>query len=189
MITPVTDEPASADHTRWFAAEVQAHEPALRSYLRGAFPAVRDVDDVVQESYVRVWRRQASRPITSAKAFLFTVARRLVFDYLRRERRSPIEIVEDVERLGVSDAWSGVAERVGEAEKVELLIAAIDALPGRCRQVVILRKLQLLTQREVAEQLGISEKGVEAQLARGLTRCRAYLEARGMRGVLCDGAA
>ena len=189
MITPSTEEAASVDHTRWFAEEVRAHEPALRSYLRGAFPAVRDVDDVVQESYVRVWRRQARNPIKSAKAFLFTVARRLVFDHLRHERRFPIEGVGDVESLGISDTRADAAECMGDGEKMELLIAAIDALPGRCREVVILRKLQLVPQREVAERLGISEKGVEIQLARGLGRCRAYLQARGLRSLFNDEAA
>jgi hypothetical protein len=46
---------------RWFAAEVHPHEPALRGYLWGSCPAVRDVDDVVQESFLRI-RRVNHRP-------------------------------------------------------------------------------------------------------------------------------
>lgn len=186
MISPSTDQAAPVKQTEWFAEQVQPHEPALRSYLRAAFPALRDLDDVVQESYVRVWRRHVSRPIQSTKAFLFTVARRLVFDGLRRERRSPIEAGADVSALNAPDSRPTGVEHVSEAEKVELLILAIDALPARCRDVVILRKLQLVSQREVAAQLGISEKGVEIQLARGLGRCRAFLEARGMRSLFGD---
>lgn len=189
MITPTNDNTAPADHTQWFASEVRAHEPALRSYLRGAFPGVRDVDDVVQESYARLWRHQAREPIKSGRAFLFTIARRLVFDLLRRQRSSPIDAVTDVEALPVHDARPAIAERIGQREKIELLIEAIDALPSRCRDVVILRKLQLLPQREVAARLGISEKGVEVQLARGLTRCRAFMEARGMRSLFGDESA
>lgn len=186
MISPSTDQAAPANHTQWFTEQVQPHEPALRSYLRTSFPALRDLDDVVQESYVRVWRRHVSRPIQSTKAFLFTVARRLVFDGLRRERRSPIAADADVAVLSAPDSRAMIVEHVSEAEKVELLIMAIDALPARCRDVVILRKLQLVPQREVAAQLGISEKGVEIQLARGLSRCRAFLEARGMRSLFGD---
>jgi hypothetical protein len=40
--------PLSSEHARWFAEEVQPHEPSLRSYLRNTFPALPDVDDVVQ---------------------------------------------------------------------------------------------------------------------------------------------
>jgi RNA polymerase sigma-70 factor (ECF subfamily) len=186
MITPAPDQPTPVDHAQWFAHEVRPHEPALRSYLRGTFPGVRDVDDVVQESYARLWRRQVREPIKSGRAFLFTIARRLVFDLLRHQRRSPIEAVEDVEGLGVQDARPAVTDRLAQGEKLALLVDAIDALPARCRDVVILRKLQLLSQREVAARLGISEKGVEIQLARGLARCRAYLQARDVHGLFDD---
>jgi RNA polymerase sigma factor (sigma-70 family) len=47
----------------WFAEEVHTHDSQLKSYLRSSFPALRDVDDVVQESYLRIWRRQLVRPI------------------------------------------------------------------------------------------------------------------------------
>lgn len=186
MISPSTDQAAPANHTQWFNEQVQPHEPALRSYLRTSFPALRDLDDVVQESYVRVWRRHISRPIQSTKAFLFTVARRLVFDGLRRERRSPIETTADVAALSAADARATVVDHLSEAEKVDLLVMAIDALPARCREVVILRKLQLVPQREVAAQLGISEKGVEIQLARGLSRCRTFFAERGMYSLFGD---
>ncbi|MGH8016703.1 MAG: RNA polymerase sigma factor [Opitutaceae bacterium] len=77
------------DQTRWFAEEVHVHEASLRSYVRGAFPAVHDVV-VVQESYLRIWRARLAQPIVSSKAFLFTVARHVVNDLARRARRSPV---------------------------------------------------------------------------------------------------
>ena len=186
MTTPSTEVGASAERVQWFAEEVHRHEPALRSYLHGAFPGVRDVDDVIQESYARIWRRQTNGPINSARAFLFTIARRLVFDRLRHQRRSPIAVVRDVEGLVVPDAAPTAADRMDDAEKVELLVAAIDALPTRCREVVILRKLKQLSQKEVAERLRISEKGVEVQVARGIARCRVFLSDRGMHSLFGD---
>lgn len=79
------DSPQS-DSTKWFTEEVQPHEPVLRSYLRGAFPAVRDLDDVVQESYLRLWRARTEEPIRSAKAFLFTAARRILSIFCARNK-------------------------------------------------------------------------------------------------------
>src|SRR5438876_12279709 len=70
---PAVSSTSTVD-SRWFAAEVHAHERSLRAYLRGAFPSVRDVDDVVQESYVRVWKARLAHPIQSARSFLFQVA-------------------------------------------------------------------------------------------------------------------
>lgn len=65
------------EQAQWFANEVHAHASQLKAYLRGAFPSVRDVDDVVQESYLRIWKARAIHPIESAKTFLFTIARRV----------------------------------------------------------------------------------------------------------------
>jgi RNA polymerase sigma factor (sigma-70 family) len=177
---PSCNQPAGADDTRWFAEEVHAHDAALKSYLRSSFPAIRDVDDIAQESYVRLWRQRAAEPIRSAKAFLFKIAQRIALDALRRERRSPLEIAGNIDVLDVLDHAPAVADRVIHDERVRLLIEAIDSLPSRCRAVLVLRKLKLLSQRETAAVLGLSEKGVECQLARGLQRCREFMRRRGV---------
>lgn len=165
----------SAEQARWFTEEVHTHDSALKCYLRASFPTIRDVDDIAQESYVRIWKQRAADPIRSVKAFLFTIAQHLALDVLRRERRSPLLHVEHLDRLPVQDAAPAGHEMWSEEERLRLLIDALDALPARCRAVVILRKLKLLSQRETALALGISEKGVENQLARGLDRCRAFM--------------
>src|SRR5580693_2470646 len=66
------DQASSVEQIRWFTEEVHPHEPSLRAYLNGSFPTVRDLDDVVQESYLRIWQARAAYPIGSARAFLFT---------------------------------------------------------------------------------------------------------------------
>ena len=167
---------------KWFADEVHAHEGSLRSYLRGAFPSVRDVDDVVQESYLRVWKARALAPIRSAKSFLFKVARHLAIDQIRHEDASPIIVVTEIEALDVWDERARVAERAGTHEEIEMLIEAIDVLPARCREIVILRKLRGVSQKEIAARLGISEQTVQVQVARGVKRCAKHLRHRGLKG-------
>lgn len=166
----------------WFSAEVQPHEASLRAYLRDAFPAVRDVDDVVQESYLRVWRARATQPIRSARAFLFRIARNLALDRVRHDRASPFTAVRDSEALAVLDHDSDPARVIDDHTKLLVLADAIESLPPRCRDVVTLRKLQHLSQRETAARLGLAEKTVEAHLARGLARCEDYLRRRGVCG-------
>lgn len=185
---PAPDQLAAADTSRWFAEEVQPHGSDLKSYIRRAFPTLPDVEDVVQESYLRIWRQRAVEPIRSARALLFTLAQRIAVDGLRRRRRSPVEYVASVAALTVADDKPAAPDRLEEEEKIALLVAAIDALPARCREVVIFRKLKLLTQRETALRLGISEKGVEHQLARGIERCRAHLQRHGAERAFRHGA-
>jgi RNA polymerase sigma-70 factor (ECF subfamily) len=174
--------PPPTDQARWFAEEVHPHDAQLKAYLRGAFPAVRDVDDVVQESYLRIWQARAAQPIQFAQAFLFKIARHLALDHVRREKIAPFLSVGDSAASSVLEPGPNAADTATAQEKLRMLADAIEHLPARCRQVVILRKLQSVSQREVAARLGISEKTVEAQLARGLARCEHYLRRRGVRG-------
>lgn len=168
------------EHARWFVDEVQPHEQALRSYLKKSFPAVHDVDDVVQASLTRTWMARARQPILSAKAFLFKVARHMAIDVTRRSKISPVEAVRDLEQLPVIDHECDVVDVVSNQEKARLLAEAIATLPTRCREIVVLRKLHGLPQREVAVRMGVAEKTVEAQLVRGLKRCEAYLRRMGV---------
>ena len=48
---------------QWFVENVQPHESRLRSYLHSSFPQMGEVDDVVQESFLRVWKANAAHPI------------------------------------------------------------------------------------------------------------------------------
>jgi RNA polymerase sigma factor (sigma-70 family) len=161
--------------------EVHPHDAALRSYVRGSFSGLRDLDDVVQESYLRVWKRQATRPIASIRAFLFAVARNLALDTLRRERISPLLTVTESSTLSVIEDGPGCDELVSTRQEYALALEAIDLLPARCREVVILRKIKGLSPSETAEKLGISEETVHVQARRGLRRIQEFLVRRQVR--------
>src|SRR5688572_30177431 len=124
---------AELQDVRWFTEEVHTHERSLRAYLRDAFPVVRDVDDVVQESFLRTWRTRGSQPIRSARAFLFQVARRIALDLVRRDRCAPFAAVTDLASLPVLENSPNGAEAVGVQEKLRLVADAIEALPPRRR--------------------------------------------------------
>ena len=179
-VAPLAD--SRPDPTRWFAEEVQPHEALLRNYLRGVFPAVRDVDDVVQESYLRILRARAAQPIASAKAFLFQVARRLALDRVRRERHDFVADFKDADQV-LSPRSVTLDDPAANAERIRLLADAIERLPERCREVFILRKLNNVSQKETAARLGLSERTVEVQVSRGMRRCEAYLRQRGITGL------
>lgn len=166
---------------RWFAQEVQPHEPALRSMLRRLVASLSDVDDLVQECYLRILRARERVPIRSSKAFLFTTARNAAHD-LRRRRvvANPIVFEETADSCVLQDDRPGVADSVCHQQELTLLAEAIRELPERCRQVFLLRKIQELPQKEIARRLGISESTVETLVAKGAARCADYLHRRGL---------
>lgn len=102
---PNGDPPAE----RWFAEEVHAHDASLKAYLRAAYPGMRDVDDVVQESYLRIWKARLAQRIHFTKSYLFQIARNLSLDLVRRNRASPIDDVPEPVALAVCDPARGLA--------------------------------------------------------------------------------
>lgn len=181
MNSPSTPEPAAVvDQNRWFTEEVQPHAPSLKAYLRGSFPTVRDVEDLVQESCLRIWKARATRPILSARAFLFGIGRRLAIDQIRRRHPPAHEAVTDFHSLRVLDGAPDVAETASARQEIALLGRAIDALPARCREIIILRKLEGLSHQEIAARLGISTNTVEVQVRRGMEKCTHFLVHRGV---------
>ena len=163
--------PPHTDQARWFSEEVQPHEAQLKGYLRGSFPAVRDVEDVVQESFLRVWKTRAVQSVGCAKGLLFQIARRLAIDTLRHTRASPIDAGRDLAALSVFCSEPDAADAAALQERKRHLIDAVASLPNRYREIVLLRKFEDFSQREVAARLGLSERTVENLLARGIRKC------------------
>ncbi|MBI4622178.1 MAG: RNA polymerase sigma factor [Verrucomicrobia bacterium] len=182
-MNPPPSPPTSAldqSAARWFAEEVEPHEFRLRAWLAGRFPQLRDVDDVVQDTYVRLFRARRSGAIRSVQAFLFTAARNSALDIFRRRKASAADSLYEVAGLSVLDERPNAAESADASQELEILAEAIRHLPHRCRQVFTLRKIYGLSQREVAAHLEISEHTVEVQMGKGARRCADYLRARGI---------
>jgi RNA polymerase sigma-70 factor (ECF subfamily) len=172
--------PPDLEITRWFAKEVHPHEPALRSYLRSHFPTLRDIDDLVQETYMRVVHARNAGRVAETRPYLFSTARNAAIDLCRRNRIVAFEPIAETNRPFVVEAGADAAETLNHDQELALLSDAFRALPDRCRQVLTLRKLHCLSHRAIAEKLGISENTVSAQITIGVYRVREYLVARGV---------
>lgn len=174
----------------WIGRYILPLEPRLRAWLRSAFRSI-EVDDVVQEAYCRISSSGDLDRIEHPQQYLFRVARNIVLEQIRRSRVVSIETVSGFAELenSIPDELSA-PDRILEGRRtlarVEELIAA---LPERAGRVFRLRKVEGLTQRQIAQQLGITETMVENDVARGLRRIltemteeeRAELPLRGSR--------
>ncbi|WP_051647076.1 RNA polymerase sigma factor [Paracidovorax oryzae] len=160
-----------------------------RELLNFLARAVRDRDtarDLVQESYARVLAVQHSgKAIGDARALLYRTARNLVID---RHRRAEVRAGKSASSGAESEAdpmavLEGIAAPVAcepevaaaSAETVQALLAAIGALPLRCREAFILHKFDGLSQAEVANRMDISVKMVERHIQRAMEACRLCL--------------
>lgn len=162
---------------QWFADQVEPHEHLLRGYLKRAFPSISDVDDVVQESYLKLIRSRERGKIAYAKAYLFTTARNIAFDLFRRRRTVQFESLEDDSLSGALSGNDHPSDSIDKQEELTQLADAVSQLPERCRQVMTLRLLYGLSHLQIAAELQISPHTVKAQIAKGLRRCAVRFEA------------
>ena len=170
--------PHAPEYARWFLDEVQPHERSLKAYLRAAAPSPMDVEDLLQESYLRLIRAKEQNPIRCVKALLFAIARNAVCDAVREKLSNREFSSTEMEALPVLDDGTNVIELVSQKQEHALLAEAIRALPERCREVLLLRKIQGISQRDIAAKLGISENTVESLVSRGLRRCANHVRRR-----------
>jgi RNA polymerase sigma-70 factor (ECF subfamily) len=171
--------PQDPDIARWFAAEVQPHEPMLRAWLRSQFSSEADVDDVIQEAFARIVRTHGSTPIRSAKAYLFITARNLALMQVRHRGVETAHALVEIDGSGILDDGSDVPHTVARAQELEMLTRAVQSLPTRCRQIITLRKIYGLSIKETAAELGLADHTVVVQTAIGIRKIGAYFAAHG----------
>lgn len=164
---------------KWLG-EVHAEEGKLRAYLQRRFPRLTDIDDVVQESHLRLLRAQEAGVITSAKAYLFAIARNVALGVFRKTSQVTQVSVNEFPDSDILIGDADVAETASIQQEFAIAIEIIDRLPGRCREIVILRALHGLSHREIAARLGLSESTVRVQVARGMKKCADHLRERGI---------
>jgi RNA polymerase sigma-70 factor (ECF subfamily) len=150
---------------QWYAPLVAMTAALLRD--RG--PA----EEVVQDVMLELWRRREGITFeTSLRAYLFQAARNRGLNYLRRLR------VEERGEATIAGAMATPEPADSEARESELNVAiqqAIAGLPDRCREVFELSRVHGLKYAEIATQLGISVKTVEAQMGKALRVMRERL--------------
>lgn len=152
----------------WLADHVLPHEPALRAWL-GARPVARlEVDDIVQETYAALAAMDDVAHVRSPRAYMFTVAQSVILQHVRRARIVSIETVSEIDRLHAPCEERSPDRHAAAHQELRRIGELIAALPAKCRQAFVLRKVNGLSQREVARRMGISENTVEKHVGKGL---------------------
>jgi RNA polymerase sigma-70 factor (ECF subfamily) len=159
---------SAAEVDRWFAREILPLEQALMQFLQHNWRNRGDVTDLRQDIYVQVYQAALTNLPERPKQFLFATARNLLINRVRHAQVVPIDPVPDLEALSVADNEPGPDRALIAREELRRLQTAIDHLPPRCREVVVLARIEGYSGREITRRLGISEATVSEHLKKGM---------------------
>jgi len=151
----------------WFVTHVLPLEPALMQYLRHNWRHPDDLADLRQDIYVRVFEAAKEQIPRPARPFVFAIARNLLIDRYRRARIVPIDGAADLDNFEIASDEPGPDRTAAARDELRRVQAALDQLPPRCRQALILRQVEGLSRREIAVRMGIAEKTVKNHLNDG----------------------
>lgn len=152
--------------------------PKLRQYVHRLMAGGsnnHDVDDIMQEVYVRAYSAKKTEKLTFAKAYLFRVARNLTFKSNSKKAGNVEKLVEDFAAQGIIDNVVPQDEQLHQKRRMQVFFEAVSHLPPQCRQVFILRQMDGLTHQEISQKLGISTSTVEKHIAKGLRLSAQYM--------------
>jgi RNA polymerase sigma-70 factor (ECF subfamily) len=158
----------------------------LMRLLRRHWRDMGEISDLRQEAYVRIYeaaRRERPAPVMP---FLVAIARNLIIDRLRRKNVVSIEAMADMDWANISENSPSPEDHVAARQDLRRMQSALDRLPPRCREVIIMRRVQGLSQREVARRMGIREETVENQVVKGMRILADAISDR--RGAVVSGA-
>ena len=153
---------------------------SLMRFAYRYFKAPQDIEDVVQEAFIKVMEAKQQREIQHPKAYMFQTVKNLSLNRISKSDYRLTDNLEDAVGESAQEAVSQITatmeDQFESTQRLELFCRAVRQLPVKCQRVYILRRVYGYTQKEIAEQMDISIKTVEAHLTKAILRCTEYMD-------------
>jgi len=165
--------PASADSLDGL---YKGHHSWLLGWLRRRLDCPHNAADMAQETFIRLLTAGAYTAPREPRAFLATIARRLLIDRGRRqtlERAYREELARHAEYL---EQVPSAEQVMAAVQALEHIACALDAMSPRAQQAFVLRHLDGLSHAEIAERMQVSTKSVQSYLVQALLQCHAAVD-------------
>jgi RNA polymerase sigma-70 factor (ECF subfamily) len=178
-LAPADTSDAVARADAWFAREILPLEASLMQFLQHNWRLKSEIPDLRQEVYTRVYESALKRIPEKPKHFLFATARNLLIDRARQARVIPIDAASDMDALDPASDTPGPDQIVMARDELRRLQAALEKLSPRCREAVVLGRIQGLSRREIASRMGVTEGTAAQYLAEGIAALVEHLQRGG----------
>ncbi|MFD1950351.1 RNA polymerase sigma factor [Sphingomonas arantia] len=152
----------------WVGREILPHERELRVWLARRVVAAADMEDVVQECYCRLAQLSDVSHILTPRAYLFTMARNILRQQRQRTRVVRIEPLSDELEATLEGDLPSPERAAMARQELARVQSALATLPERARRIFMMRRVDGLSQKDIASRLGVSESIVENEASRSL---------------------
>lgn len=143
----------------------------------------KEIEDIVQETYVRICQLEKHQQVAQPKSFLMKTARNLAFDHVKRAETRLSDGVETELDFDIDQPQGdAVFDNVASDEEFAHFCEAVRLLPVQCRRVFVLKKVYGYSQKEIALEMNLSESTVEKHIAVGFKRCAKHMMRPGSSG-------
>jgi RNA polymerase sigma factor (sigma-70 family) len=165
----------AAEVEAWFVRDVLPLEASLMQFLSHNWRNEADIADIRQDVYERVCEAARRRMPDQTRAFVFRTARNLIVDRFRHAQVISIEAVPDLEALEVAIDTPGPDRSAAARGELRRLQIAIDRLPPRSREALVLGRIEGLPGDEIAVRMGVSQAAVSKHLNKGIRALADFL--------------
>ncbi len=152
----------------WFIREVLPLESALMQYLRRNWRRRDDIADLRNDIYVLVYEAALKKLPDKPQQFVVATARNLLIDRLRRERIVPMEAMADLDVLEATLDAPNPERATIARDELRLLQRALERLPRRTQEIILMRRVEGLSRAEISVRLGITEETISAHVTDGM---------------------
>lgn len=142
----------------------------------------KEVEDIVQETYVRICRVDHKEAIREPRSYVLRTARNLALDHVKRSE-SRLAAGTDMDALSAGDSVlpaevDPTQARAASDEEFALFCEAVRSLPRQCRRAFVLKKVYGYSLKEIMAEMDLGQPTVETHIVNGTKRCVQYLRDR-----------
>lgn len=149
---------------------------SLMRFAGRYFKRPHDVEDVVQEAFVKVLEATKSRSIDTPKSYIYQTAKNLALKEISKNVNKLTDLVGDFAEEDISLYGPSLEQEYESREQLSLVLEAVRELPPKCQRAFVLKRIYGYSQKEIAEEMGISVNTVEIHLTRAILHCTEFMK-------------
>lgn len=135
-----------------------------------------DIEDLVQETFVKSYEAELKQEIKFERTYMLKTAKNLAINHVSKASARKNQSLENMQALPTDLTSNSLENQFESKERFLHFCRATDSLSVEVKRVFLLKKIYGLSQKDIAQAIGLSESTVEKHVAKGLFQCANYIE-------------